>query len=83
MCKRSGVRLVPICFITSRGYTFPPLKLGRLSYVSLHLVLYIWLKVGVFAPAKGAICVMILPQKEGHAQRFVYVFSRVALLEPL
>ena len=83
VCKRSGVRLVPICFITSRSYTFPALKLGRLSYVSLHLVLYIWLKVGVFAPAEGAICVMILPPKVGHAPCFVYVFSRVALLEPL
>ena len=61
----------------------PALKLGRLSYVSLRLVLYIWLKDGVFAPAEGAICVMILPQKVGHAPCFVYVFSRVALLEPL
>lgn len=81
VCKRSGVRLVPICSIN--GYTFSALELDRLSHVSLHLVLYIWLKVGVFAPAEGAICVMILPQKVGQAPCFVHVFSRVALLEPL
>ena len=39
-CQRSGVRLVPICFITSRGYTLPALKLGRLSYVSLNNNVY-------------------------------------------
>ena len=84
MCARGvhGVRLVPICSMIN-GYTFPALELDRLSQVSLHLVLYIWLKVGVFASAEGAICVMILPQKVGLAPCFVHVFSRVALLEPL
>lgn len=83
MCARGVVfgwfQSVPIRAVA----TFPASKLGRLSYVSLRLVLYIWLKAGVFAPAEGAICVMILPQKVGHAPCFVYVFSRIALLEPL
>ena len=84
VCKRSGVRLVPICFITSRDYTFPALKLGRLSYVSLHLVLYIWLKVGVFAPAEGAICDDFTSESRTCAVLSVCVLSCcLILLEPL